>query len=254
MRARILCFISFLLISLPGNSQKIRFASSIGTSTFHWYENQTTMDLGAQLTFQQPNKKYQIFAKLKALGNLHESPVDREILLLMEPPVNMNNKPLAATDPLFAAYRGGQADAGIQWNTKSGLTPSIALYSKSLARKITTNHAQYIEEEKYALHGMSVGLAYKANWKQSSLQVYGQIFEPLIQRITLYGRYVGVPYTSKVSHHSLSYRTHVDFHYQKIGLSLTYEILNFGAAENFNSKSIDATQAQILSTLFTYYF
>ncbi|MEN9959364.1 MAG: hypothetical protein RLZZ474_1608 [Bacteroidota bacterium] len=254
MCVRILCFISFLLISLPGNSQKIRFASSIGTSTFQWYENQTTVDVGAQLTFQHPKKKYQIFAKLKALGNLHDSSVNRDILLFMEPPVNKNNKPLAITDPMYAAYRGGQAEAGIQWNSKSGLSPSIALYSKSLARKISTSQSQYIEEEKYALHGMNVGLAYKATWKESAIQFSGQIFEPLIQRITLYGRYVGVPYTSKASNHSLSYRATADFHYQKMGLSLTYEILNFGAAENINSKSIDATQAQILSTLFTYYF
>ncbi len=249
-----LYLLSFLLISLSGLSQKIRFASSIGSSSFQWHENQTTIDLGAQLTFQDPGKNHLLFAKLKTLGNIHESLVDRSHFIFVEPPTTTYNHPLSANEPLHASYRGGQAEAGIQWFTKSGFSPIVSLYSKSIARKITSTQSMYIEEEKYALHGISMGLDYAKQWKQSTIHIHGQIFEPIYRDITLYGRYIGVPYTSLTTNNSMSYQTGLDFRHKKYGMALTYEILNFGAADNPNSKSVEASQANLISSLFTFYF
>lgn len=204
-----------------------------------------TLDLGGQLTFQLPNKKYQIFAELKALGNLNDSPANPSLVL---------NTALPNKQMLETSYRGGQAEAGMRWNTSSGFSPSIALYSKSIARKITTNQSEYIEEEKYALHGLNAGLAYKIKWKQSSIELHGQVFAPIYQRITLYGQRIGEPFAQMTSSNSPSYRSRMEFRYQKLGLSLTYEQLNFGTPENPQLIAVKASQANIISSLITFYF
>jgi hypothetical protein len=253
MRITLVLF-TYLFISLTSFGQKIRFASSIGTSFIHWHEKQATIDFGAQITFQNPGKKHLFYAKLNTLGNITASPVDRQTFTFVEPPTMPNNMPLSATEPLSALYRGGQAEVGFQWPMKSGFSPLLAIYSKSLARKITSDQSQYIEEEKYALHGISVGLNYEWKGKTSTINLQGQVFEPIYRDITLYGRYIGVPYTSMTSDNSISYKTRIDVHFKKYGICVNYEILNFGSAKNPNSKSIDSSQAQLLSTLFTYYF
>jgi hypothetical protein len=84
--------------------------------------------------------------------------------------------------------------------------------------------------------------------------IQGQIFEPIMRDITLYGNYVGVPYSSTNSVNDLSYKGKIGFKKAKIGALITYEILNLGAAENKNSKSILASQANNLSFSLQYEF
>lgn len=252
---RITLILSFVLLtSSTIFGQKIRFASSIGTSIINWYENQPTLDLGAQILIQNPGKNHLFFVKLKTLGNIEASPVDRTGFTFVEPPLMANNTPLSPTEPLSALYRGGQAEVGFQWFLKSKLTPILAIYSKSLARKITSNKTEYIEEEKYALHGISLGLNYEWKVKDATINLQGQIFEPIYRDITLYGRYIGVPYSTLPADNSINYKSRLDIHIKKFGIALNYEILNFGAANNPKSKSLDASQARLLSTFFTYYF
>ncbi len=243
-----------LILSLPSLGQKFRFASSIGTSYIHWHENQSTVDLGAQLIFLKPGKKHFYFAKLKTIGNVQESDVDRSRYIFVEPPMMNNNHPLSPTEPLSALYRGGQAEIGTQLKLKGGLSGIFSLYSKSLARKITSERTQYIEEEKYALHGLSMGLTYEWTFKKGSLNISGQAFEPLYRDVTLYGRYIGVPYTSLTSDNTICYKAGMDLRFSKFGIAIKYERLNFGAANNPKSKSIESSSAQILSSLVTYYF
>jgi hypothetical protein len=246
--------ISLLLVSVSGFSQKIRFASSIGTSFINWHENQPTLDLGAQISFQNPGKKHLFYVKLKTLGNIEASSVDRNSYTFVEPPLMANNTPLSATEPLSALYRGGQAEVGFQWFLNSHLSPIVAIYSKSLARKITSNKTVYVEEEKYSLHGIAVGLNYEWKIKDAAINLQGQVFEPIYRDITLYGRYIGVPYSTLPADNSISYKGRLDLHIKKFGVALNYEILNFGAANNPNSKSLEASHARLLSTFFTYYF
>lgn len=249
-----LSLFTFLLISLSSFGQKIRFASSIGTSLIHWHEKQTTVDLGAQIRYHNPGKKHFFYVKLKTLGNVEASPVDRQTYTFVETPLMPNNMPLSTTEPLSALYRGGEAEVGFQWLLKSGFSPILAIYSKSLARKITSNQTQYIEEEKYALHGISVGLNYEWKFKESTINWQGQLFEPFYRDVTLYGRYIGIPYSSLTTDNSINYKSKLDIQFKKFGIALNYEILNFGSAKNPNSKSIESSQAQLFSTLFTYYF
>jgi hypothetical protein len=246
---RTICIFAFLFLSLHGFSQKFRLGTSIGTSHILWHENQMTLDLGGQLTFQLPAKKYQIFAELKALGNINDSPANPNLILNAT-----NSTKLPTMQMLQTSYRGGQAEAGMRWNTSSGFTPSISMYSKSIARKITTSQSEYIEEQKYALHGLNAGLAYKVKWKQTSFELYGQIFAPLYQRITLYGQIIGEALTKMTTSNSPSYRTGMELRHQKLGLTLTYEQLNLGTPENQKSLSINSSQANILSSLITFYF
>jgi hypothetical protein len=89
---------------------------------------------------------------LKTLGNLSNSTIDRNQYTFIEPPLNNYNQPITATEPLYSQYRGGQAEAGIIWNTqnksnKARLIPSISLYSKSIGRKINSSRRDYIEVE-----------------------------------------------------------------------------------------------------------
>jgi len=243
-----------MLCSLHGFAQKFRFASSIGTSIIQWHENQTTIDLGAQLIFQKPGQKHFYFAKLKTIGNVESSEVDRSRYTFVESPMLNNNMPLSPTEPLSALYRGGQAEIGTQLPIKNGLSAILSIYSKSIARKITSNRTQYIEEEKYALHGLSIGLNYEWKFKNSSLNIYAQGFEPLYHDVTLYGRYIGVPFSSETTDNLLNYKGGIDLRVKKFGIALKYEQLNFGAAKNPKSKTIESTQAQIISSLVTYYF
>lgn len=239
------CIIFFTLLSLQGYSQKFKLGTSIGTSYILWHENQVTLDLGGQLTFQLPTKKYQIFAKLKALGNLYDSPANPNLLLHVD---NTTNQPVQAS------YRGGQAETGIRWNASSGFSPSLALSSKSMARKLTTNQSAYLEEEKYALHGVNAGLAYKAQWKETSVELNGQIFVPLYQRITLYGELVGIPKSIMTASNTPSYQTDLHLRYKRVGLTLSYEIVNFGSPQGQSLNSIKSSHADILSSLLTFYF
>jgi hypothetical protein len=248
----------FLAITFVSFGQKIRFNSSIGASHFSWYENQTTLDLAAEITYQHPNKNHRTFFAFKTMGNLMGSPIDRSNYQFIEPPMNSGNQPLSPTEALNSTYRGGEAEIGMQWNTSAKLhttrlMPSLSLYSKSIGRKISSSKAEYIEEEKYSLHGISAGIGLYIPGKTNVL-IQAKIFDPLYREVTLYGRYIGVPFQSLISENSLNYKAKIELTRGKFGFGFNLEILNLGGSDNPKSKSIPASQAIIPSTLFTYFF
>ena len=57
----------FLAIAFGSFGQKFRFNSSIGASHFSWHENQTTLDLAAEISFQNPNKNHRTFFAFKTM-------------------------------------------------------------------------------------------------------------------------------------------------------------------------------------------
>jgi hypothetical protein len=162
-----------------------------------------------------------------------------------------------AWQELYSNYRGSEAEVGFLWNQKTSILPHfypiLSLYSKSIARKISSKNSNYIEEEKYSLHGIIAGIGVIIPGK-TTITFQGQIFEPIMRDVTLYGSYVGVPYSSTSSVNDLSYKGKIGFKMAKIGALITYEILNLGAAENKNSKSILASQANSLSFSLQYEF
>lgn len=248
----------FLAISCAIFGQKFRFNSSIGASYFSWYENQATLDLAAEISFQNPEKNHRTFVSLKTMGNVMSSAIDRTTYSFIEPPMNNGNQPLDPSEALNATYRGGEAEVGLQWNTSPKLRkmrwiPSLSIYSKSIGRKISSSRAEYIEEEKYSLHGISAGIGLYIPGK-TTVFIQAKIFDPLYREVTLYGRYIGVPYQSLISENNLNYKAKIDFNRGKFGFGFNIEILNLGEVDNPKSKSILASQAIIPSTLFTYFF
>lgn len=248
----------FLVITFVSFGQKFRFNSSVGTSLISWHEQQMTLDFAAEISFQNPEKNHKTFIALKTMGNLTGSAIDRSNYTFIEPPMNNFNQPIQPNEVLQAGYRGGEAEAGVIWNTHKNkkqvhLTPLLSFYSRSLARKISSLRSEYIEEEKYSLHGVSGGLGLVIPGK-TSVHIQAQVFEPLYEEVTLYGRYVGVPYQSLVSDKHLNFKAKIQVIKGKFGWTLNLETLNLGGAENPNSKSIKASQAIIPSTLFTYFF
>ncbi|MHA8079208.1 hypothetical protein [Aquirufa antheringensis] len=248
----------FLVITFVSFGQKFRFNSSVGTSLISWHEQQMTLDFAAEISFQNPEKNHKTFIALKTMGNLTGSAIDRSNYTFIEPPMNNFNQPIQPNEVLQAGYRGGEAEAGVIWNTHKNkkqvhLTPLLSFYSRSLARKISSLRSEYIEEEKYSLHGVSGGLGLVIPGK-TSVHIQAQVFEPLYEEVTLYGRYVGVPFQSLVSDKHLNFKAKIQVVKGNFGWTLNLETLNLGGAENPKSKSIKASQAIIPSTLLTYFF
>lgn len=248
----------FLAITFVSFGQKFRFNSGVGSSLISWHEQQMTLDFAAEISFQHPEKNHKTFISLKTMGNLTGTVIDRNTYTFIEPPINNYNQPIQPTDVLQSSYRGGEAEAGLVWNTmnnnkKIHLTPVLSLYSRSLARKISSMRSEYIEEEKYSLHGISGGMGLVIPGK-TTVQIQAQVFEPLYEEVTLYGRYVGVPFQSLVSDKHLNFKAKIQVVKGKFGWTLNLETLNLGGAENPKSKSIKASQAIIPSTLLTYFF
>ncbi|MDF5691743.1 hypothetical protein [Aquirufa aurantiipilula] len=246
--------ILFLLLSGPISwGQKFKLESSVGSSRIMWYENQQTIDFSTQITFQKPNAKKLFFLRLKTYGNTHHSPVDLANYSFIEPqntPTNLNE--------LESAYRGGEAELGIKWQHKAKKVdpffyPMVSIYSKSLARKISTPSYKYIEEEKYSLHGITAGFGLKIPGK-NDFAISAQIFEPIIREVTLFGRYVGVPFQTLSTANDLSFKGKLEYKHQQIGATFMYELLNLGSSSNPNSKSIPASSVHFLSAYLTYYF
>jgi hypothetical protein len=255
---RVLKVLCLFFIATGVFGQKIRFNSSIGTSHFAWYENQTTLDLAAAITYQNPDKNHQIFFAFKTIGNIMNSSIDRSKYEFIEPPMTSGNLPLSPNEVLNSTYRGGEAEVGLQWNTspkmqKMRWIPSLSIYSKSIARKISSSRAEYIEEEKYSLHGISAGIGLYIPGK-TNVFIQAKVFDPLYREVTLYGRYIGVPFQSLISENNLNYKAKIDFTRGKFGLGFNLEVLNLGEVANPKSKSILASQAIIPSTLITYFF
>lgn len=233
--------------------QKFKLETSVGTSHIIWYENQQTIDFSTQITFQKPNANKLFFLRLKTYGNTHYSPVDLANYSFIEPqnaPANLND--------LESAYRGGEAELGLKWQHKAKKTdpffyPMVSFYSKSLARRISTPSYKYIEEEKYSLHGITAGFGLKIPGK-NDFALSAQIFEPVIREVTLFGRYVGVPFQTLSSENDLSFKSKIEYKRQQIGATFMYELLNLGSSSNPNSKSIPASKVHFLSAYLTYYF
>jgi hypothetical protein len=251
-----LIFLFILFTSQIAQAQLFRLEAGLGATQISWLESQSTADLNVQLSIQKKWSKRKFFVALKAYGNLHRSSVDRSKYTFIEPR-NTSSTPISSTEELFSNYRGSEAEVGFMWNQKTSILPYfypiLSLYSKSIARKISTNSSHYIEEEKYSLHGINAGIGVVIPGKIETT-IQGQIFEPILRDITLYGNYVGVPYSSTSTANDLSYKGKIGFKKAKIGALLSYEILNLGAAENKNSKSILASQVNSLSISFLYEF
>lgn len=248
----------FLLISSAIFGQKFRFNSSIGTSLVSWHEQQMTFDFGAEISFQNPEKNRKTFIALKTMGNVTGTAIDRNSYTFIEPPMNNNNQPIKPNEILQAEYRGGEAEVGLIWNTNKSkkhihLTPMLSFYSRSIARKISSIKSEYIEEEKYSLHGISGGVGLVIPGK-TTIHMQAQVFEPLYEEVTLYGRYVGVPYQSLVSEKRPNFKAKIQLVSGKFGWTFNLESINLGSAENSKSKSITASQVIIPSVLITYFF
>ena len=251
-----LLYLFIVFSSQIAKAQLIRLEGGIGATQISWIENQPTTDLNVQLSIQKKQSKRKFFVSLKAAGNLQRSNVDKSKYTFIEPS-NANATKINANDELYSNYRGSEAEVGFMWNQKTSILPTfypiLSLYSKSIARKISTNSSHYIEEEKYSLHGINAGIGVIIPGKIVTT-FQGEVFEPIIRDITLYGNYVGVPYSSTNSHNNLCYKAKLGFKKAKIGALIAYEILNLGAAENKNSKSILASQVNSLSISFLYEF
>ena len=251
-----LIFLFILFSSQIVQAQLFRLEAGIGATQISWLESQATTDLNVQLSIQKKESKHKFFVALKAFGNLHRSGVDRSKYTFIEP-INTYSTKISPTEELFSIYRGSEAEVGFLWNQNTSILPHfypiLSLYSKSLARKISSKNSNYIEEEKYSLHGINAGIGLIIPGK-TAITFQGQIFEPILRDVTLYGNYVGVPYSSTKFSNDLCYKGKIGFKKAKIGALLTYEIVNLGAAENKNSKSILATQANTLSFSLQYEF
>jgi hypothetical protein len=237
-------------------AQLIRLEAGIGATHISWLENEATADLNVQLSIQKKQSTRKFFVSLKAYGNIQRSNVDRSKYTFIEPRNTYSNA-INPNEDLFSSYRGSEAEVGFMWNQKTSILPHfypiLSLYSKSIARKISSNNSHYIEEEKYSLHGINAGIGIIIPGKiETTFQ--GQIFEPIFRDVTLYGNYVGVPYSTTNSDNDLCYKGKIGFKKAKIGALLTYEILNLGASENKNSKSILASKANSLSFSLLYEF
>jgi len=251
-----LLFLLILFSFQRAQAQLFRLEAGIGATQISWLENEATADLNVQLSIQKKQSKRKFFVSLKAYGNIQRSSVDRTKYTFIEPR-NTNSNTLNPNEDLFSSYRGSEAEVGFIWNQKTTKIPTfypiLSLYSKSIARKISSNNSHYIEEEKYSLHGINAGIGVIIPGKIETI-FQGQIFEPIFRDVTLYGNYVGVPYSSTNSDNDLCYKGKIGFKKAKIGALITYEILNLGASENKNSKSILASQANSLSFSLLYEF
>jgi len=253
-----LLFLLLLFSSQFAQAQLFRLEAGIGATQISWIESQVMADLNVQLSIQKKQSTRKFFVSLKAYGNTEKSDIDRSKYTFIEPrnPTTTSNG-INPSEELFSSYRGADAEVGFMWNQKTSkrLTfyPVLSLYSKSIARKISTNSTHYIEEEKYSLHGINAGIGVIIPGKIVTT-FQGQVFEPFIRDITLYGNYVGVPYSSTSSDNDLCYKGKLGFKKAKIGALITYEILNLGAAENKNSKSILASHVNSLSFSLLYEF
>jgi len=251
-----LLFLLILFSFQRAQGQLIRLEAGIGATQISWLESQPTTDLNVQLSIQKKQSKRKFFVALKAFGNTQRSNIDRSKYTFIEPR-NTYSSTISPNEELYSNYRGSEAEVGFIWNQKKSLLPIfypiLSIYSKSIARKISTNTSHYIEEEKYSLHGINAGIGVIIPGKiETTFQ--GQIFEPIFRDVTLYGNYVGIPYSSTNSNNDLCYKGKIGFKKAKIGAIITYEILNLGASENKNSKSILASQANSLSFSLQYEF
>ena len=237
-------------------AQLIKLEAGIGTSHLIWHENEFTGDLSIRFSVQKKNSARKFFVALKAMGNIENASIDRKTYEFIQPK-NSYSEIITPEEDLYARYRGGEAEVGFMWNqgpkTKISFYPMASLYSKSLGRRINSLHTSYVEEEKYALHGITAGFGIRFPGKSAKI-IQIQAFEPIIHDVTLYGAYVGIPFESLVSDNKMSFKADCLIRHQKFGFHLIFESLNLGSAQNKSSKSILASQANSLSGAITYEF
>lgn len=252
-----LIFLLAIISSQILYAQTTKLDVGIGATHFSWSENQLTTDLNLQLSIQKKQSTRKFFIALKAFGNAQRSVINKFNYTFVEPVRNNYLSLLNANEELFSNYRGSEAEVGFMWNQKltkkPSLYPILSIFSKSIARKISSNTYHHVEEEKYSLHGINLGAGVHIPGKIETHFQF-QIFEPILRDITVYGLFIGVPYSSSNIDNDLFYRAKLEFKKDKIGALISYEILNLGAAKNKDSKTILASQANSLSISLQYEF
>ncbi|MEY2792898.1 MAG: hypothetical protein RJA76_890 [Bacteroidota bacterium] len=251
-------FISCIAFFLEG--QKFHLRSGVGLSTLHWYENQVTANFAIQLNYQKKNSPLLFYGDLKTLGNVIDTKVDpAKYEFIPQTPSNSQYMyPSLDVNQLSSYYRGGSMEVGIQFNqrkkiTKPHFSPELSLYSISFARKISSDKTNYVEEEKYALHGLTGGVGIHFPGK-TKFSFKSKLFLPVYTNFILYGRYVGIPYESSNQENNLCYRNAAEISFKKFNIVLEYDIINLGKSENIKSKTIPSSQSKIASLYFNYLF
>jgi len=258
MKSTIIIFLT-LLSFFCTLGQKFNLRSGVGMSGVFWHENQATVNFSIQLSYQKKNATTRLYGELKTFGNAFDSKVDPTKYEFIPRSSSSSQYPntLDITN-LSSYYRGGAGEAGIQlhYNKEAKipfLFPEISLYSISFARKISSEKTQYVEEEKYALHGLSAGAGILIPGKVK-VSVKSKLFVPLLTNFTLYGRYVGVPYETSKQEIDLCYRNAAEITYKKFNLVLEYDSYHLGKSENLKSKTISDSYNNIFSVYLNYLF
>jgi hypothetical protein len=191
----------------------------MGSSYLAWSESQLSLNTSAQLQFQKPGKPTQLFGQLNIIGNLQNTVVDENSI----------------------AIRGGKAEIGLNRFMKSGLFSSASIYSISLIKKTSTTNQTYLSEQKFAWHGLKVGLGYQTHGKiKTTTQI--KLFEPLLSKVSLQSR--GSDQVNELTN-QLGYQANVEFKLTKWALGFDYEKINYGQPY---------PSVQSLSTQLTYFF
>ncbi len=252
------CILSFiaLLFCQFSFGQKFHLKAGVGMSSLNWYENQVTANFSIHLNYQKPNSPVLFFGELKTLGNTEDSKVNPANYDFI--PQSSQSYPTLDVNQLSSYYRGGSMEIGLQMHQGKKLknihiSPEISLYSISLARKISTEKTNYVEEEKYALHGLSGGIGFYFPGK-IKFNVKSKLFLPLITNFTLYGRYIGVPYETSNQEIDLCYRNVAEITFKKFNVVLEYDTYLLGKSENLKSKTIPASTNTIASLYLNYLF
>lgn len=258
MKSTIILFLT-LLSSFCTLGQKFNLRSGVGMSGVFWHENQATANFSIQLSYQKKTSPIRFYGELKTFGNAFDSKVDPSKYEFI--PHNSPSSQYPNTldiNNLSSYYRGGAGEAGVQFHVKkeakkSYIFPEISLYSISFARKISSEKTQYVEEEKYALHGVSGGAGIQFPGKVK-VSLKTKLFVPLFTNFTLYGRYVGVPYETSKQEIDVCYRNAAEFTYKKFNLVVEYDSYHLGKSENLKSKTITDSYNNIFSVFLNYLF
>jgi hypothetical protein len=213
-------FLLFTCFSLSQAwGQKFHFTTSMGSSYLAWVQGQQTLNTGAQLQFQKPGKPTELFGQVHIIGNLQSSMVDGHSV----------------------TFRGGKAEIGLNQHMKSGLFSSASIYSISLIKKTSASKGYYLSEEKFAMHGLKVGIGYQSHGKiKTTSQI--KLFEPLIRKVSMQTR--GADQVTDLPN-QLGYQASFTCKKDKWGLGFDYEKINYGEA---------FPALQVFSTQLTYFF
>ena len=218
MKFYILLFIACFSITNSWG-QKFHFATSVGSSYLAWSQNQQSLNTGVQLQYQKPGKPTQLFGQVNIIGNLQKTAIDGNSI----------------------AFRGGKAEIGLNRFMKSGLFSLASIYSISLVKKTSTTNQNYLSEQKFALHGLNVGLGYQSHGKiKTTSQI--KLFEPVLHKVSLQTHRTN---QESALSKAFGYQASIEFKLAKWALAFDYEKINYG--QTYPS-------LQSLSTQLTYFF